>query len=285
MTLFMDWHLMNKLLLATITASSIVLTAGSAMANLVTNGQFAFTCGANNAANPASSYCTANGGQVGFNANVAGWTATPTGLSGNLAPSGSMTGYTFVFAPGAADGAGVGVANNSAAQGADPNYNLSLYPLTVGTVRPTPPAGNIIGADGDYPISATAGVHTGIQQTITGLSTTKPATLTFTWAAAQQSGFDGPTIQNWRVSLGGETFDFDTYSLPEHGFSGWLSASHTFNNITATSELLQFLAIGNVPVPPITLLADVSLTQPADPPPCTVNCGGGAPPPRPGLHG
>ncbi len=116
----------------------------------------------------------------------------------------------------------------------------------------TPPAGaDFIGADADF--------QTGpIQQTINGLKVGDSYDLTFYWAASQQTGFTGPTTQQFNVSLGAQTNSTPVYNLPSQTFSGWMFQSMDFT-ATSNSEVLSFLAQGNPQVPPFTLLTDVSM--------------------------
>jgi hypothetical protein len=121
----------------------------------------------------------------------------------------------------------------------------------------TAPGGvNFVAMDGDY------GTNTApITQTITGLTVGNTYTLSFEYAFAQQKGYGGATSQNISASFGGTTIftSSPNYALPSYGFSGW--STETLN-VTATnsSEVLSFLAYGNLPVPPFALLTGVSLT-------------------------
>ena len=219
-------------------ALALLAFAVSARADLVQNGGFENTTCLTTA--PAGFNCLAGQfGDTGGGAvtSVADWTTT---------------GYNFVYAPGAADGNG----SYGNQYGANPlwgpgNGSANGLPAT------SPDGGNFIGADGDYETAP-------IQQTINGLIPDKQYTLGFWWAASQQYGFDGATEQYWSVSLGGETLNTTTYDLPSHGFSGWMF--QTFNyTATSSSEVLSFLAVGNVQLPPFLLLDGVSLNQTPEP--------------------
>ena len=118
----------------------------------------------------------------------------------------------------------------------------------------SPTGGNYLAADGAYTVAA-------ITQTINGLTIGHTYQLTFDWAAAQQSGFNGDTTDKWTASLGGDSFDTSVVSLPSHGFSGW--THQTFNyTASSASEVLSFLATGTPNgVPPFALLDGVSLVD------------------------
>jgi len=61
------------------------------------------------------------------------------------------------------------------------------------------------------------------------------------------------------VSIGSTSMTTAQYDLANHGFSGWNNGELTFT-ATGSSEVLSFLAYGNVSVPPFALVSDVSLT-------------------------
>jgi hypothetical protein len=116
-------------------------------------------------------------------------------------------------------------------------------------------AGNFAALDGDF-------ITAPITQTITGLTVGQTYTLSFDYAFSQQFGFDGDTIQNITVGLGSFTDTLPSpagTTLPNHGFSGWTPFSTTIK-ATDSTEVLSFLAFGNLPVPPFALVSDVSLT-------------------------
>jgi hypothetical protein len=141
--------------------------------------------------------------------------------------------------------------------------------------------GNYMALDGDYQAGS-------MSQTITGLTAGQGYYVTFYFAFAQQYGFNGGTIQNLLVALGGvplqytgfngtnynavNTANFQTTSgafgtgasLASHGFSGWQQETMWFRADSA-SDVLSFLAWGNVQVPPFALLADVSMVDAPEP--------------------
>jgi hypothetical protein len=181
------------------------------------------------------------GGQLGDNVNATGWTTT---------------GYNFVFPSGNA-----GDVNVTGSDGA-----LSLYGPANGSnngLVVAPGGGNTVAADGAYEVAP-------IQQTINGLTTGTTYAVSFEWAGAQQSGFAGGTTENWSVSLGSATQTTNTVSIPNEGFSGWMTQTFDFT-ATGTTEVLSFLANGTpTGEPPFSLLADVSMT--AVPEPKTYAC-------------
>jgi hypothetical protein len=119
--------------------------------------------------------------------------------------------------------------------------------------------GNYIAIDGDPTWTAP------LYQTITGLTPGQSYTLTFYQAAAQQLGVGGATTEHWQVSLGGQTLNSTTMSNPSTGFTPWNQQSLGFT-ATSTSELLNFAAVGTPQgLPPVALLADVSLTSVPEP--------------------
>ena len=154
----------------------------------------------------------------------------------------STYGYNFLFTPGAATSQGdYGPVGFWSMPSASPN------------------GGNYIAADGAYRVDP-------LVQTINNLTPGAHYTVSFDWAAAQQSGFDGDTTEWWNVSLGSETHSTDVYSNPSHGVSAWMTASLDFT-ATSTSEVLSFLAAGTPNgEPPFSLLDGVSMTQASDVP-------------------
>ncbi|HEY2048828.1 MAG TPA: PEPxxWA-CTERM sorting domain-containing protein [Caulobacteraceae bacterium] len=170
-------------------------------------------------------------GQLGFNTTAVGW---------------STTGYNFVMTQ--ADVGSVGsfgkVTLWDAANGGSNSWNgLTLS----GT-------GNFAALNGDF--------HTGpLTQTITGLTVGDKYHLSFNYAFSQQNGFTGDTSQSLTETLGGQTFNSGSVSLPSHGFSGWQTFSTTIT-ASSSSETLSFLAAGTPQVPPFALVSNVSLTVP-----------------------
>jgi hypothetical protein len=182
---------------------------------------------------------TTNGnGQLGYNTNATGWTTT---------------GYNFLFASGTANTTGANGSDGALFLWGPANGSANGMPAS------SPDGGNFIAADGDYETAA-------IKQTINGLTVGDTYNVRFYWAASQQKGFTGNTQQYWIVSLGGQTLDTTTYDLTSEGFSGWMYQTDTFT-ATSSSEVLSFLAHGNVPVPPFLLLDGVTMDDTKSPVP------------------
>lgn len=173
---------------------------------------------------------TNGAGQIDAITKATGWTST---------------GYNFVFASGTA-----------ATTGATGTYgNLKLWGPGTGSnngLNNSPAGGNFLAADGAFQTQA-------IQQTISGLTVGQKYDLSFYWAGAQQSGYDGLNSEQWIVSLGNQTIKTALVQNSSHGFTGWMAETFTYT-ATSTSEVLSFLANG-VPngVPPFSLLDGVSL--------------------------
>jgi hypothetical protein len=216
------------------TALALCAVSGTAQAapNLVLNGDFS-----QSSLSPTTSYTSYQLGSWSYNST--NYTGTLTDWS---VPSSS---YNYVFTSGTATAFG--------------QYN-TLTLADGSAIGNSPAGGNFIGADGDYGTGA-------ITQTISGLKVGAPATVSFWWGAAQQSGASGSTTQYWQVSLcptggctAGETADTATVNLANASFSGWMQATMTFIP-TSTSEVLSFLAVGTGS-PPFVLLDGVSVTNP-----------------------
>jgi hypothetical protein len=169
--------------------------------------------------------------QPGYNSTLAGWT---------------NNGYNFVYGPGTAD-----------TTGATGSYGtLNLWGPANGSnngLTPSSPAGgNFMAADGAFQQGS-------ITQQISGLIVGQQASITFYWAGAQQSGFDGLNTEQWEVKLGNAPSQFTSIlQNSDHGFTGWQKTTFTFTT-TATTETLSFLAHGTPDgVPPFSLLDGVT---------------------------
>jgi hypothetical protein len=202
-----------------------------AHANLVQNGNFTLTT----LSSPGGYVCNTVGPTC--TSTVSDWNATcsSTGVCGN---GGTPLSLLFAGTGGSAFNGGIGLE----------------------TPAPDSPAGgNFIGDDGDIIYRAP------LFQTISGLTAGKTYDLTFYQAADQQAGIATPTTEQWEVSLGSETQFSTLISNPPGAFSGWFLQSLDFV-ATSASETLTFLSIGTPSgVPPIVLLANVSLTAVPEP--------------------
>jgi hypothetical protein len=208
-------------------------------------------------------------GQIGSNTTLAGWSVP--------APNGS---YTFLYAPGTADQlccAASGEYGQNPLWGPN-NGSANGLPAT------SPDGGYFAALDGDFQAGA-------LGQTITGLTVGQDYQVGFWYAAAQQYGFNGPTVQAMNVCLGtgfasyinagsqplsgganassnincaGSGASTPNINLPNHGFSGW---QYDTVDLTAnsTTEVLSFLAYGNLQVPPFALLDGVSMSPVPEP--------------------
>jgi hypothetical protein len=172
-------------------------------------------------------------GEISFNTTASPWTATD---------------YAYLFAPGTGDSTGA-----SGDQG-----NVSIWGPNNGVPNGLPATS----PDGGYYVAADASPNSrgAISQTINGLTPSNTYTLNFYDAAAQREGVFGPTTSFWQVSLGSETQNATTFSIPSQGFSGWNSETLTFT-ASSPSEVLTFTAVGIPAIQPFLLLDGVSLTS------------------------
>jgi len=249
-------QLARKAAVIGISASALLMLATSAQAtNLVLNGSFEINGGS---------------GQVGFNTTLTDWSTAALGSS-----------YAFVYAPGSADGSlappPVSQYGSNALWGPN-NGSANGLPYT------SPDGGYFVALDGDFQVAA-------LSQTITGLTAGDTYAVSFYWAASQQYGFNGPTVQAMNVCLGsgaptyndtgdqplsggtnapsnincpGSGASTANIDLASHAFSGW---QYDTVDLTAnsSSEVLSFLAYGNLQVPPFALLDGVSMTPTPEP--------------------
>jgi hypothetical protein len=182
-----------------------------------------------------------------------------TTLSGWSSPSYPGS-YNFVFSPSTVDTSvsheqAMGAFTKVALWGPNDGSNNGL--------AASPDGGDFIGLIGNYhpTTGIAAGNHVGpLMQTVGGLAVGSQYELSFYWAAAQQKNFAGATVQSLQVSLGSDTQNTASVGIASKGFSGWMLDTMTFT-ATATSEVLSFLAVGDVPRAPFTLLDGVSLTE------------------------
>jgi hypothetical protein len=139
---------------------------------------------------------------------------------------------------------------------ADNGTYLSVYGPFAAT---SPDGGNFVEMDGDPNYSSA------IFQTINGLTVGQSYVVTFDQAAGQQTGFNGATTEQWKVSLGSESQLSSKYSLLSHGVGPWETQQLTFK-ATSVSEVLSFLAVGTPNgEPPISFLDGVTLNAVPEP--------------------
>ncbi len=134
---------------------------------------------------------------------------------------------------------------------------------------PSPEGPQFLGQDSFYYTDS-------VNQDITGLTIGQTYIVSFEWAAGQQSGFTGATTDYWAVSLGGQTQDTTTVTVPSGGFMGWYDVTMQFT-ATAADETLSFLSVGTCLAPnntcgptspgspPFALLDSVTLTAVPEP--------------------
>ena len=208
--------------------SSVLGSSSEARAkDLITNGGFEQT--------------TSGPGQFDYQTKATGWTS-------------ASSSYNFIFGSGTAD-----------TTGSPGQYgNIKLWGPGTGSANglpaSSPNGGNFVAADGAF--------NTGpIQQTISGLTVGDTYAVSFFWAGAQQSGFTGPTTEQWNVSLGSQSQSTAVVSNASHGFTGWMQQTLDFT-ATNSSEVLSFLAAGTPNgVPPFALLDGVSMNDVSSPSP------------------
>lgn len=232
---------------AALGAALLAANSANAAVNLVTNGSFETNAG---------------NGELGFNTSAAGWSVpTPTTGGGS---------YVFLYnampgpiGPGNLSGT---TADHSGTFGVFSGFNVGLWGPDNGSSN-----GLTLSPDGGAFISSDPAFHNGaITQAINGLTPGAKYTLTFDWAGAQQQGFHGTTLEGWQATLGsGPAQSTSLVTVPDKGFSGWMTQSFTFT-ADSSSDVLSFLAIGGPGAiePPFALLDGVSLTA-AVPEPAT----------------
>ncbi len=130
----------------------------------------------------------------------------------------------------------------------------------------SPDGGNFVEADA-------APTYRGvIYQSVTGLTIGQVYSVSFYQAAGQQSGFTGPTTEQWLVGLGttlalseSSTQASTLIKLPSGGVAPWQAQSLDFT-ASAVTEVLSFLANGTPDgEPPIAFLDGVSMNAVPEP--------------------
>lgn len=211
------------------------LSAGMAHAatNLVTNGNFDDTTNGNNKRLSASPTNETD------RTTLSGWTSTSI--------EGNGGGYNFVLDANTAKTWDSVIWLRSEVDGVSNGYASSAN------------GGNIFASDALYGPGTLA-------QTITGLKQDAYYQLTFDYALAQQVGFTGTNTNNfWHVMFGDQSANSSGLSITSGGFSGWQTATMTFQ-ASGTSQVLSFLAQTTAPgAPPFLLLDGVNLTAVPEP--------------------
>jgi hypothetical protein len=199
--------------------------AGAAHANLIVNGNFEQTSYGSNKQLAANGLTAAFSG--GTRSTLSGWTSS----------NGGDGGYNFVL---------------NAATATTTSSALRLKGDSTGGIA-SPNGGNFFASDPLYYPGT-------LSQTISGLTVGTSYLLTFDYALAQQSGFNGPNSNDfWQVSFGNDVLTTAPLSSSDGSFSGWKSASMSFT-ASGVSEVLSFLAKGSSPgAPPFMLLDSVAM--------------------------
>ncbi|ABQ67500.1 PEPxxWA-CTERM sorting domain-containing protein [Rhizorhabdus wittichii] len=189
---------MRVRLLALLTALFGCVTGGELQAtNLLVNGDFEMVTMTNGNALHSTIFGhgldnAAVGPTLKNLPTVTGWTTR--GYNFVFVDNPSYNGGSPVTQTGADDfGSGACLYGNC-----DPGARLSLWGPDIGTnngLTNSPTGGNFVGADGAYG-------NAPIEQTISGLEVGKVYKLTFWWAAAQQTTYDGATQDRWQVCFG-----------------------------------------------------------------------------------
>lgn len=242
--------------LSAISFSTLAVSAQAA--NLVTNGSFeTFTGGSAFQSNtpgnlPSQLRNTSGNGYT----NLTGWTLQNT-ASVNIPNEGAANrrAYGFLMNPATDDTTG--------SRSPEFSNNFSLWGPGNGSsngLTGSPDGGLYIALDGDTNYRGG-----GISQTISGLTVGQQYYVNFSWAAAQQKGYNGATTEQVQVNFAGSNQLTSVYSLPNHGFSGWFNQTFTFT-ANSTSSALNFLAIGTPGAqPPFVLLDGVSVNAVPEP--------------------
>lgn len=248
---------LSTLCMATLLTFGAAGMAHATTVNLITNGDFSATSPTKTAPTQFSS----------------GWTA------GEFVTDWTGNGGYEIWYPNATAAVNTNAAGEYQGSGKEKLYG-TLSSRTAANpqgVIPAPPGGpSFVGLDGDQKI---AGVQSGISQVVTDLESGQTYTLTFEWGAAQLQSRTGPTTESLQVSLGGQTFTTTVLDNASEDFTGWYSQSFTFtaNSLTGAGwNVLNFLSIGTpTNLPPVAVLADVSLTHDVPEPSDLAMFGGG----------
>jgi hypothetical protein len=212
---------MNIRMLA-LAAGGMALATTASAANLVQNGDF-------NSPGAATAVLVSTGSTF-----ITGWTNQATYSA--YIPQGQTPDQTWQCCLLGSAGPGYGVANGMVGP---PSGNASVV---------------IDGTNGFGP----GGGYGYIEQDIVGLISGQSYTLTFWQAGSQEYTVTGDQTEYFQVSLGDQSWNSTTMTVPSQGFAPWEKFSTTFT-WDGVGNALQFAAVGSGE-PAFALLADVSLT-------------------------
>lgn len=244
----------STLCMATLLVVGAVGMAQAGPTNLIQNGDFSLTSpnhttptqfgGSSRTGYDGSGSCT-YGGQF-----VSNWNGT--------------SGYELWY-PNAAAASSVTSCNQ---------YNgATTQRLPAAVVAPPVGSGSFIGLDGQE------GIRAAVSQTVSGLTNHGSYTVDFYWGSTQEMSRTGQTTEQFKVSLGGQSFYTPINTIPTHGWSGWAPASFTFtadSSMGSGWDVLNFLSIGTPGnLPPFAVLTGVSMTRNVPEPPELAMFGGG----------
>ncbi len=224
-----------------VVAGSLLLVCGferpASAGQLISDGGFEAT----SLSSPGGFLCQ-NGSNVGntCTSNLADWSSvcSTQGCAGTSTPG------SLLFA---------GLAGYVDMNGFNRPHGLA------GSLLNPPGGGNVVAIDGD-PV-----FRSSISQTVSGLIAGDRYQLTFYQGAAQQLGLSGATTERWQVSLGSEVEMSSLMHNASQGVVPWNEQTLDFI-ATSTSEVLTFLAVGTPGgEPPVSLLADVSMSDIPEP--------------------
>jgi hypothetical protein len=159
------------------------------------------------------STATPGAGQLGFNTTIAGITTPAAPGSYNFVFSGPTTAATGEYGA------------------------ISMDAATTADAGDTQDHGYFLALDGVFQVAAVDVAVTTIAGDV--------YTVTFDWAADQQSGYSGTSTDFLTVALGGDAGqNTGTLSISSQGFSGWKTVTDTFTASTTGTEQLSFLDTG-----------------------------------------
>jgi len=243
--------------------------AAQAPVDIITNGDFNQTTN-----DQGGEYYMGNGTAPVGSTQATGWYSYNTGGCSNTISCNNGYPFLFIATAGTADGnassASTGFADPWDDNGGPGNSSTPAYRAVWGVGNGVMNGFTGYGPGGSTDTNnfliADGGWHrTAISQDLTGLHVGDHYTVTFDWAAGQWYGNNGPTTEQWQVSLGSQVGDTKVFSNVTQGFSGWMTDSITFT-ATSADETLSFLAIGSPEGnPPLLLLDDVAAYDTPEP--------------------